>query len=120
MLDPSDPCPGEPPTDANEIPLDYALRLEGLGREEMEIRKALADHFGLGHRDIPELLDGLPEARLRHVALLRRIAPGRTRYAMIRKVALNLGLAHEDAARWVDRYKGERAGGASNKGKADI
>ena len=115
MPDPSDPRPGEPPPDADEAASDYALRLAGLGREEMEVRKALADHFGLGHRDIPELLGGLPEARLRHIALLRRMAPGRTRSAMIRKIALNLGLTREDAARWVDRYETERLGGGPRR-----
>ena len=108
--------PGEPPPEAGETALDYARRLEGLGQEEMEVRKALADHFGLRHRDIPELLGGLPEARLRHIAFLRRMAPGRTRYAVIGKVALNLGLTREDAARWVDRFEGERARGGSEGG----
>ncbi|MEM7426094.1 MAG: hypothetical protein AAF441_08360 [Pseudomonadota bacterium] len=92
-----------------ENPVAYAVRLEAAGHEEMLIRKALRAHFGFEIAELPPLVAGCELAKLRHIDLLTEIAPNRTRYSLIRKVAKNLGVSEDEAADWVERY--ERAVG---------
>lgn len=92
------------PPEVGESARDFCARLQDLGHEEMFIRKALAHHFHLGISEMASLLNEFEPARLRHLTMLRRLAPNRSHYSMVKKVAKNLGISEELAARWVARH----------------
>ena len=92
------------PPEVGESKRDYCLRLQDLGHEEMFIRKALAYHFHVEISGFSAFFNEFEQARLRHLTMLRRLTPNRSRYSMIKKVAKNLGISEELAERWVDRH----------------
>ena len=93
------------PARDGETPVAYAQRLERAGMEEMEIRKALRGTFHLKLDDTVRVSSKLDVARLRHVALLKEIAPDRTRFSLVRKIARNLNVTDEAAAQLLARYE---------------
>lgn len=93
------------PPDVGESKRDYCFRLQEIGHEEMFIRKALAYHFHVPIHDLGAFFNEFELARLRHLTLLRLIAPGRTEYSMVKKVSKNLGISEELAKRWVMHFK---------------
>ncbi|MDZ4692626.1 hypothetical protein [Terricaulis sp.] len=94
----------QPPLHLEEMRA-YCARLEALGYEESVIRKGLASHFGLPVSEMSEWFESFPKARLRHIELLVELAPNRTEYSLIVKVAKNLGVSRASAARWVEAFK---------------
>ena len=88
-----------------ETSSQYARRLESEGGEEMEIRKALREHFDTPTADMAGFFETFEDARLRHLDLLWKIRPNRTRYSMVKKVAKNLGISDEAAEIWVTKHE---------------
>ncbi len=82
----------------------YALRLEALGFEEMFIRMALRYHFQMKIEEFPDFFESHDRARLGHIALLSTLRPGRSDYALARKLSRNLGISLERADQLVARY----------------
>ena len=105
------------PPEVGESRRNYCLRLEESGHEEMFIRKALAYHFNMENLEFPSFFNEFERARLRHLTMLRQLAPKRSRYSMVQKVAKNLGISEELAERWVARH--EEVGGLSYIGDED-
>ena len=93
------------PPHQGETVTAYAHRLEGLGAEEMLVRKALADHFDMPFAEMGAFFEAFETARLRHLTLLKRIHPNRTRYSLVKKVSKNLGISEERAEYWVKKYE---------------
>lgn len=93
------------PPEVGESKRNYCLRLQELGSEEMFIRKALAYHFHVDVSEFSGFFNEFVEARLRHLTLLRQLAPQRTHFSMVKKVAKNLGISEELAERWVARHE---------------
>jgi hypothetical protein len=89
----------------SETARGYCARLEAAGYEEMIIRKGLAQHFEMPIDEMSVFLADFPAARLRHIGLLLEIAPNRSEYSLIVKVAKNLGLSRETAKRWVEAFR---------------
>ncbi|MGL6209222.1 MAG: hypothetical protein ACRC14_05255 [Paracoccaceae bacterium] len=83
----------------------YAYRLQQAGHEEMFIRKALRFHFAMKIDELPALFVALEPARLRHIALLATLQPGRTDYSLARKLSKNLGISIEIAEQMVAKFK---------------
>ncbi|MEL6377575.1 MAG: hypothetical protein AAFQ04_10330 [Pseudomonadota bacterium] len=93
------------PPDVGESKRDYCFRLQELGHEEVFIRKALAYHFHVETSEFSSFFNEFKEARLRHLTMLRLLAPQRNHYSMVKKVAKNLGISEELAERWVTRHE---------------
>ena len=93
-----------PPTQG-ETSAQYARRLDSQGGEEMQSRKALREHFDMPIADMAEFFETYETARLRHLDLLWKIGPNRTRYSMIKKVAKNLGISENAAKAWVTKHE---------------
>lgn len=83
----------------------YCQRLQDDGHEEIFIRKGLRFHFAMPLEEFGDFFDNFKEARLRHVALLKQLAPNRTDYSLARKVSRNLGISQERAEVLVQIYK---------------
>lgn len=88
------------PPAKGESNLDYCRRLEAAGHDALFLHNALAHHFQLPKDDIKHCLDQFPEARLRHVALLTKLHPSRSAYALADKLAVNLGMTLNEAKDW--------------------
>ena len=71
----------------------------------MLIRKALADHYDMPISEMAEFFEGYEDARLRHLDLLWKIHPNRTRNSMVKKVAKNLGIPEQAAEAWVTKHE---------------
>lgn len=84
---------------------DYCLRLQDMGHEEMFLRKAVAFHFHVQISELSAFFDEFELARLRHLTMLRLLAPNRSEFSMVKKVAKNLGISEELAKRWVVRHR---------------
>ena len=106
------------PPEVGESKRNYCLRLQDLGHEEMFIRKALAYHFHVQVSDFSAFFNEFEKARLRHLTMLRKLAPKRTHYSMVKKVAKNLDISEELAERWVARH--HEVGDVSYLGDEDI
>ena len=89
---------------AGEYAESYARRLEIDGYEERFIRKALRAHFGMKIEEFAKFFENYELARLRHLHLLRTMAPDRTGYSFQRKVAKNLGVSEKRAVYWIERF----------------
>ena len=87
-----------------ESEVDYCRRLEMEGHEEMLMRKAMAHHFEMPIETMGEFFQKFETSRLRHLALLKKIHPKRTRYSFIKKVAKNLDVSDDEAERLVNRF----------------
>jgi hypothetical protein len=88
--------------EAGDDAVSYCRRLEANGHEEMAIRSALRQHFGMAITELGSFFEQFPSARLRHVVLLKAMQPGRSRYFLTRKLAKNLGISDERAEYWID------------------
>jgi len=93
------------PPEVGESKRNFCLRLQEIGHEEMFIRKALAYHFHVEISEFSAFFNEFEEARLRHLTMLRLLAPHRNHYSMVKKVAKNLGISEELAERWVTRHE---------------
>ena len=93
------------PPDVGESKKDYCFRLQEIGHEEMFIRKALAYHFHVQLFEFGAFFNDFELARLRHLTMLRLLAPGRNEFSMVKKVSKNLGISEELAKRWVIRHQ---------------
>lgn len=83
----------------------YCQRLQDDGHEEMFIRKGLRFHFAMPLEEFGDFFDNFKEARLRHMASLKQLAPNRTDYSFARKVSRNLGISQERAEDLVQIFK---------------
>lgn len=71
----------------------------------MLIRKGLNLHFAMQLEEFGDFFENFKEARLRHLVLLKRLAPNRTDYSFARKVSKNLGISQERAEDLVLKLK---------------
>ncbi|WP_170791404.1 hypothetical protein [Ruegeria lacuscaerulensis] len=93
------------PAQTNETSKEYAGRLQDMGFEEMFIRKALRYHFDIDTEQLPSFFEDFETARLRHISLIQRLKPQRTKRSMIMKIAKNLGCSDESAELWFERFQ---------------
>ncbi|MDZ4309042.1 MAG: hypothetical protein U1A24_00580 [Cypionkella sp.] len=89
----------------NEDRMEYALRLQEAGHEEMFVRKALQYHFLMSIKEFPEFFEAFEPMRLRHIALLLTLQPGRNDYSLARKLRENLGISFEHAEQLIAKFK---------------
>lgn len=106
------------PPNVGESKRAYCLRLQELGHEEMFMRKALAYHFHVDLAEHAAFFNEFELARLRHLTMLRHLAPDRNHYSMVKKVAKNLGISEELAELWVARH--EETGEVAYVGMDDL
>lgn len=75
-----------------EDALQYALRLQDAGYDEIFVRKALRFHFQTKIEELAAFCEPLRNARLRSVRLYVNLHLGRTEHYLIRRVSRSLGI----------------------------
>ena len=86
--------------------------------EEEAFQKLIGEVRKMVLEQNSSFFNGFEQARLRHLTMLRRLEPGRSRYSMVKKVAKNLGVSEELADRWVARH--EEVGDLAYLGDEDL
>jgi hypothetical protein len=101
--------PAPPPLESGETVTEYGHRLEGLGFDEMLIRKKILQHFSRADLNETLIFNGLSDARIRYVTMIHQLNPKKPYKGLIRKLAASVGVSEDEAEISINRY-GETGG----------
>lgn len=95
--------PVPPPLSADETAEDYSHRLEGLGYDEMRIRKTLLEHFMPINLNDTRIFNSQSDARVRYLTMIHH--PAHTHKRLVKKLVARLGISEDDAEHSVSRFE---------------
>lgn len=98
-----EPSPPSPEEDREQ----YCSRLEASSFDETQIRKALRRHFEMSLEEMGDFFENYPEARIRHLTLLKEVYPQgyNDDDRLARKVSRDLGISRKRAEHWVKQVR---------------
>ncbi len=97
------------PPRAEEDRHAYGLRLQGMGFDEISIRKALRQHFKMRTDELSKFCEPFQQARLRAVAEFVALRSSKTDSVLTRSVARSLGIDLDQARHLVQEVRVRRA-----------
>ena len=93
------------PISADEAVVEYGLRLQRLGFDEMRIRKEILRHFPSTDLNRNRIFNSLSDARVRYITMIHQLNPAKTHKGLVRKLAATISISEEEAEESVSRYK---------------